>query len=188
MLHLLVSSSQIQTTLELTNSTATGQVGRRQEDRFPQLEYSRSHESNHARAYTTQLQGLSLLICMAVCIHICAHALQKSSSGCNLIYVNPFPCGVGPFGPGSSCFNTTQRGSILKIWKNYVIHGSCLSLIFIFRCFIKKCYFIPVIHGFLGPTPKSWAIWPTAALWAILHQCGKNSLKKIRSRPVASLY
>ncbi len=91
---------------------------------------------------------------------------------------NPFPCGIGPFGPGSLCFNTTQRGSILKIWKNYVIHGSGLSLIFIFRCFIKKCYFIPVVHGFLGPTPKSWAIWPNAALWTIFNKCGKNSLKK----------
>ncbi len=99
--------------------------------------------------------------------------------------VNPFPCGIGPFGPGSLCFNTTQRGSILKIWKNYVIHRSCLSFIFIFRCFIKKFYFISVIHGFLCPTPKSWAIWPNAALWAILHQCGNNSLKKsgrVRSR------
>ncbi len=93
-------------------------------------------------------------------------------------WFNPFPCGIGPFGPGLLCLNTTQRGSILKIWKNYVIHGSCLSLIFIFRCFITKCYFIPVIHGFLGPTPKSWAIWPTAALWTIFNKCGKNSLKK----------
>ncbi len=96
------------------------------------------------------------------------------------IFLNPFPCGIGPFGPGS-CFNTTQRGSILKILKNYVIHRSCLSLIFIFRCFIKKCYFIPVIHGFLGITSKSWAIWPNAALWTIFNKCGKNSLKKIRS-------
>ncbi len=57
------------------------------------------------------------------------------------VCLNPFPCGIGPFGPGSLCFNTTQRGSVLKIWKNYVIHRNCLSLIFIFRCFIKKCYF-----------------------------------------------
>ncbi len=32
-----------------------------------------------------------------------------------LYLTNPFPCGIGPFGPGSLCFNTTQRGSILKI-------------------------------------------------------------------------
>ncbi len=110
------------------------------------------------------------------------------ASNVTLNFFNPFPCGIGPFGPGSLCFNTTQRGSILKIWKNYVIHRSCLSLIFIFRYFIKKCYFIPVIHDFLGLTQKFWAIWPTAALWTIFDKCGKNSLKKIRSRLVASLY
>ncbi len=67
---------------------------------------------------------------------------------------------MGPLGPGSLCFKTTQRGLILKIWKNYVIHGNCLSLIFIFRCFIKKFYFILVIHGFLGPTQNPGPFGP----------------------------
>ncbi len=102
--------------------------------------------------------------------------------------INPFPCGIGPFGPGSLWFNTTQKGLILKILKNYVIHGNCLSFIFIFKCFIKKCYFIPVIHGFLGPTQKSWAIRPNAALWTIFNKCRNNLLNKIRPRPFVSLY
>ncbi len=29
--------------------------------------------------------------------------------------LNPFPCGIGPFGPGKLRFNTTQRKMILKI-------------------------------------------------------------------------
>ncbi len=104
------------------------------------------------------------------------------------IKVSPFPCGIMPFGPGSLWFYITQRGLILKIWKNYVIHLNCLSFISIFRCFIKKSYFIPVIHGFLGPTQKSWAIWPNVALWAIFKKCGNNLQKKIRWCPVASIY
>ncbi len=109
--------------------------------------------------------------------------LSKSQDPNVHIYIhtypfNTFPCGIGPFGLGSLWFNTTQKGLILKIWKNYVIYGNCLSFIFIFRCFIKKCYFIPVIHGFLGPTQKSWAIWPNAALWTIFNKCGNNLLNK----------
>ncbi len=105
-----------------------------------------------------------------------------------ILSLNPFPCGIGPLGPCYLGFNTPQRGLMLKIWKKICISGKCLSFKFIFRCFIKKCHFIPVIHGFLGPTQKSWAIWPNAALWEILSQCGNNWLKEIRSRPVASLY
>ncbi len=55
------------------------------------------------------------------------------------------------------------------------------------QAFHQKCNFIPVIHGFLGPAQKSLAIWPIAALWAILEQCGNNWLKEIRSGPVESL-
>ncbi len=43
--------------------------------------------------------------------------------------------------------------------------------------FIKKWHFIPVIHSFLGPTEKSWAIWPTAALWVIF-SVKKNGWRK----------